>query len=345
MAAAEVLLPATLVGSLPKPSWLAEPNRLWAPWLLDGEKLPEAQRDAVQVALREQENAGLHVVSDGEQTRNHFVTSLLYALDGVDLARRRTVRIRDRYEASVPVVVGPVAREWPVFVDGARNFREQTSRRTKFTLPGPMTMVDTLFDEYYGSREKLAWEFARVLNEEARDLEALGIDVIQFDEPAFNVYADEVRDWGIHALMRAREGLRCKTAVHICYGYGIPANNQWKTSLGAEWRQYESIFPLLAASTLDQISVEYAKSHVPVELLQLLRGKDVLVGAVDVSNDHVETPAAVASTLRAALPHVGAEHLQACTNCGMVPLSRPAAYAKLRALAAGAAIVRRELEG
>jgi 5-methyltetrahydropteroyltriglutamate--homocysteine methyltransferase len=339
------LLPATLVGSLPKPSWLAERQRLWAPWLLEGERLLEGQQDAVRLALRDQEAAGLQIVSDGEQTRRHFVTTLIEALDGVDFAQRRTVRIRNRYDADVPVVVGPVARRRPVFVEAARFFRSQTSHQTKFTLPGPMTMVDTLHDDHYRSREKLAWEFARILNEEARELEALGIDVIQFDEPAFNVYMDEVRDWGVAALMRAREGLRCKSAVHICYGYGIAANIEWKKTLGSQWRQYESTFPLLAASAIDQISLECASSRVPIELIELLRGKDVLVGAIDVATERVETPEEVAATLRAALRHVAADHLYACTNCGMVPLSRPAVSAKLRALAAGAAIVRRELGG
>jgi 5-methyltetrahydropteroyltriglutamate--homocysteine methyltransferase len=341
----ELLIPITLVGSLPKPAWLAEPHRLWAPWLLHGERLAEGQRDAVTLAVHDQEAAGLDIVGDGEQTRNHFVTTFIEALDGVDFGRRRTVRIRNRYDAEVPVVVGQVSRTWPVFVDEARFFRAQTSRRTKFTLPGPLTMVDTLYDDYYGSREKLAWEFARILNEEARELEAAGIDVIQFDEPAFNVYMDEVRDWGIATLMRACEGLRCKTAVHICYGYGIPPNLEWKRTLGPEWRQYESTFPLLAASGIDQVSLECAGSRVPIELMELLRGKDVLVGAIDVTTERVETAAEVAATLRAALRHVGAEHLQACTNCGMVPLARRAVSAKLRALAAGTAIVRRELAG
>ena len=284
-------------------------------------------------------------MSDGEQTRRHFVTTLIEGLDGVDFEHRQTVRIRNRYDAQVPVVVAPVSRRQPVFVDDARFLRSATQRRIKYTLPGPMTMVDTLYDAHYHSREKLAWAFAEILNEEARAIEAAGVDVLQFDEPAFNVYFDEVRDWGIAALERAAQGLRCKTAVHICYGYGIKANIDWKKTLGGEWRQYENTFPLLAASSIDQVSLECANSKVPLELIGLLSGKDVLVGAIDVATERVESAEEVAATLRAALAFVPAEKLYACTNCGMVPLPREVARAKLHALGAGAALARRAWEG
>ena len=338
------ILQTTIAGSLPKPAWLAAPGQLWAPWLLQGEALAEGRRDAVRIALRDQELAGIDIVTDGEQTRRHFVTSYLEHLEGVDFERTVTVRIRNRYDAKVPQVVGPVSRRRAVHAEDARFLRAQTARPIKFTLPGPMTMVDTLYDAHYRSRERLALAFAAILNAEARDLEALGVDVIQFDEPAFNVYFDEVRDWGIAALMQAGEGLQCRTAVHICYGYGIKANIDWKHTLGAEWRQYEGIFPLLANSAIDQVSLECAGSRVPLELLALLRGKDVLVGAIDVATGEVETPEQVASTIRAALKYVAPEKLFPCTNCGMVPLARELASAKLHALAAGAAIVRREIE-
>jgi 5-methyltetrahydropteroyltriglutamate--homocysteine methyltransferase len=337
------LLRTTIAGSLPKPAWLAEPVRLWAPWKLEGDLLAEAKRDAVRLALRDQEQAGIDIVSDGEQTRQHFVTTFIAHLDGIDFQRTKTVRIRDRYDADVPVVAGPVARKQPVYVDDARFLRVETARQVKFTLPGPMTMVDTLYDGYYHSREKLAWEFAKILNEEARELAAVGVDVIQFDEPAFNVFFDEVRDWGVRALERAAAGLTCRTAVHICYGYGIQANIDWKKTLGAEWRQYEQTFPLLQASTINQISLECCNSHVPIELIGLLKGKDVLVGAIDVATDRIETPDEVAATIRQALDYVAPEQLYPCTNCGMVPLTRAVARAKLQALAAGAALVRKEL--
>jgi len=236
-----------------------------------------------------------------------------------------------------------VRRPKPVHSDDVKFLRAATNHPVKFTLPGPMTMVDTLYDEYYKSREKLAMAFAEILNQEATELAALGVDVIQFDEPAFNVYFDEVREWGVAALERARRGLKCKTAVHICYGYGIEANIKWKESLGAQWRQYENTFPLLAKSSIDQVSLECANSHVPIELIALLQGKDVLVGAIDVANPRVETPEDVAKVIREALKHVPKERLYPCTNCGMVPLARDVAAGKLAALGAGAALVREEL--
>ena len=339
------LLPTTIAGSLPKPAWLAEPLALWAPWKLEGDALAQGKRDAVRLALFDQEHAGIDIVTDGEQTRRHFVTTFIECLDGVDFANKKTVRIRNRYDADVPMVVGPVSRRHPIYVDDARFLRGETDRKVKYTLPGPMTMVDTLYDSHYKSRQKLAWAFAEILNEEARAIAATGVDVIQFDEPAFNVYFDEVRDWGVAALERAAQGLSCKTAVHICYGYGIKANNDWKKSLGSEWRQYEQTFPLLARSHIAQVSLECANSHVPIDLIDLLAGKDVLVGAIDVASNRVETPGDVAATIRSALKFVPAERLFPCTNCGMVPLSREIARAKLRALAAGAALVRGELGG
>src|ERR1700675_2157235 len=337
------LVPTTIAGSLPKPEWLAPSHQLWAPWLLEGEKLAEGKRDAVRLALFDQERAGIDIVTDGEQTRRHFVTTLIENLAGVHFEHKKTVRIRNRYDADVPVVVGPVARTHPIYVEDAHFLRGQTGRKVKFTLPGPMTMVDTLYDDHYRSREKLAWAFAEILNEEARAIEATGVDVIQFDEPAFNVYFDEVRDWGIAALERAAHGLKCTTAVHICYGYGIKANIDWKKTLGSEWRQYEQTFPLLAQSAIGQVSLECANSHVPLELLGLLAGKDVLVGAIDVATDRLETPEEVAATIRAALRFVPAERLYPCTNCGMVPLARSVAQGKLKALGRGAATVGAEL--
>jgi 5-methyltetrahydropteroyltriglutamate--homocysteine methyltransferase len=337
------LLPTSTVGSLPKPSWLAQPETLWSPWKLQGDALVEGKQDALRIAVQEQRRRGIHIISDGEQTRQHFVTTFIEHLTGVDFERRETVRIRDRYDASVPTVVGAVSREKPVFVDDARFLREQTDQPIKWALPGPMTMIDTLADRHYRSREKLAWEFATILNQEAKELEAAGVDIIQFDEPAFNVFFDEVRDWGVAALERATEGLRAQTAVHICYGYGITANTEWKATLGSEWRQYEQTFPLLQRSTLDIVSLECQHSHVPMELIELIRGKKVMLGAIDVASDAVETPEEVADTLRRALAFVDADKLLPSTNCGMAPLSRDVALGKLSALSAGAAIVRDEL--
>lgn len=337
------LLPTSTAGSLPKPSWLARPETLWAPWELAGDDLAEAKRDALRLSLAEQQHAGIDIVSDGEQSRQHFVTTFIEHLDGVDFDNRATVRIRDRYDASVPTVVGAVSRQKPVFVDDARFLRSLTSQPIKWALPGPMTMIDTLFDAHYGSREELAWEFAAILNQEARELEAAGVDIIQFDEPAFNVFFDDVNDWGVAALERAIEGLTCQTAVHICYGYGIEANTTWKKTLGDEWRQYERTLPSLHSSGIDIVSLECHNSHVPLDLLGLIRGKKVMVGAIDVATTAVESPEEVADTLRAALRFVDPEHLLPSTNCGMAPLPRGIARAKLSALAAGAEVVRAEL--
>ena len=335
------MLETTIAGSLPKPSWLAEPKKLWPAWRLDGDALREGKRDATLIALKVQETAGIDIVSDGEQARQHFVHGFLEGIDGIDFARRVPMGIRNnRYEALVPTVTGPLRRRGAVHACEALIARTHTNRQLKFTLPGPMTICDTVADAHYGDRARMAMAFADLLNEEARELAAIGVDVIQFDEPAFNVYLDEVVDWGIAALHRAIDGVECKTAVHICYGYGIQANIDWKRSLGAEWRQYERIFPALAASRIDQVSLECANSHVPLELLRLLAGKDVLVGAIDVATDRPETPDEVAATLEAALRFVPADRLYPCTNCGMAPLDRTLAGQKLAALAAGAALVR-----
>ena len=338
------MLATTIAGSLPKPSWLAEPETLWAPWRVARESLQEAQRDAVRLALADQEAVGIDVVTDGEQSRQHFVHGFLERLEGIDFGKRVTIGIRaDRYKAEVPTVTGPIARRAPVHVDEVRWARAHTTRRLKFTIPGPMTIVDTLADEHYHDRARLALAFARVINEEARELVAAGLDVLQLDEPAFNVYMDDVAAWGIEALHRATEGLACTTAVHICYGYGIKANVDWKKTLGAEWRQYERTFPLLAKSRIDQISLECANSRVPLELLDLLRGKDVMAGVIDVATHEVETAEQVAARIREVMRHVEPARLLPCTNCGMVPLPRAVARAKLQALGAGSGLVRREL--
>jgi len=337
------LLPTSTAGSLPKPSWIAEPDKLWSPWKLHDDELIDGKQDALRVALQEQKYAGIDIVGDGEQTRQHFVTTFIEHLSGVDFEKREVVKIRDRYDASVPTVVGPVSCPNPVFVEDAKFLRQQTDQPIKWALPGPMTMVDTLYDDHYKSRGKLAWEFAKILNQEARELEAVGVDIIQFDEPAFNVFFDEVNEWGIACLEKAIEGLKCETVVHICYGYGIKANTDWKLTLGSEWRQYEEVFPKLQQSNIDIISLECHNSLVPIELLELIRGKKVMVGAIDVATETIETPEEVAATLREALKYVDADKLYPCTNCGMAPLSRAVARGKLNALQAGAEIVRREL--
>ncbi len=336
------MFPTTIAGSLPKPAWLAEPNRLWAPWRLSGAELEAGKLDATLLAIKLQEDAGIDVVTDGEQARQHFVHGFLERVSGIDFAHKVEIGIRNnRYKALVPTVTGPVRLNGRVHEAEARHARAHTARKLKFTLPGPMTIVDTIADRHYGDRVKMAFAFADALNAEARALERDGIDVIQFDEPAFNVYMDDVIAWGIEALHRAVDGLRCTTAVHICYGYGIEANIAWKATLGNEWRQYEKIFPALAASRIHQVSVECRNSKVPLGLLSLLKGKDVLVGVIDVATDAVETPEQVADTIEAVMQYVPRERIVACTNCGMAPMRRDLAEAKLFALGRGAALARK----
>ncbi len=335
------MFPTTVAGSLPKPSWLAEPNKLWAPWRLAGEELAAAKLDATLIAVKLQEDAGIDIVVDGEQSRQHFVHGFLEFVDGIDFSHKVEMGIRaDRYKAMVPQVVGELRLKGRVHGAEARLARAHTRRKLKITLPGPMTIVDTIADAHYGDRVRMAMAFAALLNEEARALEADGVDVIQFDEPAFNVYMEAVSEWGIAALHRAIDGLRCTTAVHICYGYGIKANIDWKATLGSEWRQYEAIFPALAASRIDQVSVECRNSRVPMRLLSLLKGKDVLVGAIDVATDQVETAEDVAAVIGEAMQHVPKERIVACTNCGMAPMRRDVALAKLTALGRGAELAR-----
>ena len=336
--------PATIAGSLPKPAWLAEPNKLWPTWQLKGAALQDAKRDATLLVIKLQEDAGIDIVTEGEQSRRHFVHGFLEFVEGIDFAKQVPMGIRkNRYTAMVPTVTGPLLLKGRVHQTEARLARAHTRRKLKITLPGPMTIVDTIADTYYGDRPKLAMAFAELLNAEARALAAEGVDTIQFDEPAFNVYMDEVKDWGIDTLHRAIEGLDCTTAVHICYGYGIKANLEWKESLGGRWTQYQEIFPAIARSRIKQVSVEAKNSRVPMELISLLEGKDILLGVIDVAHEEIETAEDVLATLEQASRHVAKERLFPCTNCGMAPMQWDIAFAKLMALGSGAALARQRL--
>ena len=338
-----MMFPSTVAGSLPKPSWLAEPNKLWPQWRQQGDELAAAKLDATLLALRWQEDAGIDIVCDGEMSRQHFVHGFLEFVDGIDFSHKIEMGIRaDRYKAMVPVVRGELKLKGRVHQAEARYARTHTGRKLKITLPGPMTISDTIADSHYGDKVKMAMAFADLLNKEARALEADGVDVIQFDEPAFNVFMGEVAGWGIEALHRAIDGLKCTTAVHICYGYGIKANIDWKNSLGGEWRQYEEIFPALAKSRIQQVSVECINSRVPMKLLSLLEGKDVLIGVIDVATDEIETPERVAQVIGDVMKFVPKEKIVACTNCGMAPMRREVAEGKLNALGAGAKLARQK---
>jgi 5-methyltetrahydropteroyltriglutamate--homocysteine methyltransferase len=336
------LFKTTIAGSLPKPEWLAETGKLWPAWRAEGAALAQAKRDATLLWLKEQEDAGIDIASDGEQSRQHFVHGFLEFVEGIDFEHKVKMGIRDnRYDAMVPQVTGALRLKGRVHQAEARILRSHSKGKIKITLPGPMTIVDTVADRHYGDRAKLAMAFAELLNQEAAALQKDGIDVIQFDEPAFNVYMEDVSKWGIAALHRAIQGLKCTTCVHICYGYGIQANIDWKRTLGEQWRQYEQIFPALAKSRIKQVSLECIHSHVPIELLKLLKGKDVLVGVIDVASDTVETPQEVAEVIQKASKYVPANRLFPCTNCGMAPMARDIAVKKLQALGAGAALARK----
>lgn len=340
------MLKTTVAGSLPKPAWLAETEKLWAPWRLEGAELEQGKADATLIWIKEQEDAGIDIVSGGEQYRVHFVHGFLEHCNGIDWEKKTRMGIRDdRYVVDVPTVTGPVSRKYSIHSDEVKFARPHATGGMKFTLPGPMTICDTIANEHYASRPDMAMAFAELLNEEARELEALGVDVIQFDEPAFNAFMKDTVDWGVAALERAAEGLKCKTAVHICYGYGIKENIDWKKTLGSEWRQYEETFPAINSSKIDQISLECANARVPLELIGLLKDKDVMVGAIDVASMDIETPEQVVATLKAAMKYVDPERTYPCTNCGLAPLPRDVAVGKLRALGAGAAMLRKELGG
>ena len=338
-----MIFPSTVAGSLPKPAWLAEPNKLWPQWRLQGDELAAAKLDATLLAIKWQEDAGIDIVCDGEMSRQHFVHGFLEFVDGIDFAHKVEMGIRgDRYKAMVPVVRGELKLKGRVHQTEARFARTHTRHKLKFTMPGPMTISDTVADAHYADKIKMAMAFAELLNQEARALEKDGVDVIQFDEPAFNVFMGEVSGWGIEALHSAIDGLKCTTAVHICYGYGIKANIDWKSTLGNEWRQYEEIFPALAKSRIGQVSVECINSHVPLKLLSLLQGKDVLVGVIDVATDKVETPQQVEQVIAEVMKYVPKDKIVACTNCGMAPMRRDIAEAKLIALGKGVALARKK---
>lgn len=332
----------TIAGSLPRPTWLAGPRQLYAPWHLEGETLREGQDDAVALWLAEQNAAGIDIVTDGEQRRRHYIWGFLEALGTVDfetLGSRKSRGQRYAGETKAPRLMSELTWTEPVMVQALEFARAHTDRVIKVTLPGPMTLADSLIDEFGGrSDADLAMAYADLLNKEARALADAGCEVIQIDEPCFNIYIDEVADWGMEALERAFDGVSATRAVHICYGYGSPIVLAWKNA-NEDWSHYHHTLPLLAKSSIDQVSVECAASGVDLAVLEALEGKDVLVGVIDVGTEEVESPELVAERISAALNHVDAGHLIACTDCGMVPRSRASAAGKLHALAKGAALV------
>src|SRR5712692_1909791 len=340
------MLQTMIVGSLPRPTWLAPPNQMYVTPKLEGDALKEGQDDAVLLALADQQEASLDIVTDGEQRRRHYIWGFCEGIEGIDFSRLVKITTRGcRYGnqlVDAARVTGPVRRQGSIMLEALHFLKRHTTKPVKVTLPGPMTTTDTLADEHYGSRRALAADLAKALNEEAIELAENGCDIVQFDEPCFNIYLDEVEEWGIRTLEEAAKGVHAKTAVHICYGYGTPVVLQWKTK-NTDWSHYHRTLPLLRTSTINQISVECAASGVDPAVLALAKGKDLMVGVIDVGTEEVETPETVAARIRTALQYVSPDHLYPCTDCGMVPRSRIAARGKMKALADGAWLVRTEL--
>lgn len=338
------MLQTMITGSLPRPTWLVPAGQMYVHWKLESDTLAEGQDDAVLLALLDQDEAGIDIVTDGEQRRRHYIWGFVEELEGVDFTRLAKIPTRGgRYGNTVDAarVVGPLRRRTSTVREGVRFLKSHTDKPIKVTLPGPMTTVDTLADEYFRDRRVLAVELAKLLNDEAHELVEAGAAIVQFDEPCFNIYLDELEDWGIRALEQAAHGIRAKTAVHICYGYGTGIVLKWKTT-NTDWSHYWRSLPLLRTSTIDMISIELAASGVDPAVLAEARGKDLMVGVIDVGTEQIETPAIVAERIRRVLPYVDPERLYPSTDCGMIPRSRAAARGKMKSLAAGAALVRAE---
>jgi 5-methyltetrahydropteroyltriglutamate--homocysteine methyltransferase len=339
------MLQTMIVGSLPRPTWLVPPGQMYVDWKLENHMRNESLDDAVLLALTDQQEAGLDIFTDGEQRRRHYIWGFIEGLDGVDFSKLVKIPTRGgRYGSMVDAarVVGPVRRRGSITVDAVRFVKRHTASLVKVTLPGPMTTTDTLADEFYKNRRTLAIELAKQLNDEAHELAEAGADIIQFDEPCFNIYLDEVEEWGIRTLEDAAKGIHAKKAVHICYGYGVPVVLQWKTK-NTDWSHYWRTLPLLRTSTIDMISIECAASGVDPAVLSEAKGKDLMVGVIDVGTEEIETPETVAARIRRLLPYIEPDHLYPCTDCGMIPRSRATARGKMKALAAGAWLVRSEL--
>ena len=336
---------ATGVGSLPKPAWLQAPSAMnagekdhhgkGADWRFEGEALRAAQDDAVRVAIHDQQQAGLDIVSDGEQRRRSYMTYVTMRLEGFDYETLGEKWIRNgRRLAKVGRCVGPIQRTGPILKEDLAFLMAETERPVKVTLPGPMTVVDSTFDAHYQDEKALAFAIADALNAEARELDALGPAVIQFDEPVFSRYPDKVEQWGVEALDRACAGLNASTCAHICYSYPMPGVPRPIIDT------YPAILAALEESIVDQLALEFQASGLDPSVLRRCPSKTVLYGCIDNGTSEVESPEQVAATLLAAAEHLPPEQLQAAPDCGLVPLEAPAARAKLAAMVAGARLAR-----
>ncbi len=340
-----MLFPTTIAGSLPKPEWLAEPNTLWAPWKSKGDELARAKRDATMLAVKLQEDAGVDIVTEGEQARQHFVHGFLEKVDGIDFAHKVEMGIRkDRYKAMVPQVVAPLTLKGRVHADEARVARTHTTRKLKFTLPGPMTIIDTVADRYYGDKRQDGVRLRRTA--QRRGQGAAGRR--RRRDPVRRARLQRLHGRSLRLGHQGAGARRRGPDLHHRRAHLLRLRHQGQHRLesrrwAAEWRQYEDIFPAIAKSPIQQVAIECRNSKVPLDLLALLPGKIIQAGVIDVASDTVETAEDVVKVIEAVSKFVPKSNIVATTNCGMAPMRRDIAEAKLTALGAGAKLARQKL--
>jgi 5-methyltetrahydropteroyltriglutamate--homocysteine methyltransferase len=340
------LLPTSLVGSYPQPDWLIDRERLagrFPPrvrakelWRVAPEYLDQAQDDATLIAIRDQELAGLDIITDGEMRRESYSNRFATALDGVDMDNHGTALDRSGHPNPVPRVVGEIRRRNPVEVRDVEFLRANTDRQIKITVPGPFTMAQQAQNDFYATEEEMALAYADALNGEIKDLFAAGADVIQVDEPYMQARPEKARQYGVKALNRALEGVTGRTAMHICFGYAAVIH---------ERPAGYSFLPELAECCVQQISIETAQSNLDTSVLEKFKDKTIILGVLDLSTHEIETPEIVAARIRRALPHISPDRVIVAPDCGLKYLPRPVAFGKMKAMADGAKIVRAELEG
>jgi len=340
------LLPTTLVGSYAQPDWLIDREKLagrFPPrvrarelWRVAPDWLEEAQDDATILAIRDQERAGLDIITDGEQRRESYSNRFATALEGVDLDNPGMALDRSGHPNPVPRITGKVRRMHPVEVRDVAFLRANTDRKIKMTVPGPFTMSQQAQNDFYEDEEELAMDYAAAVNEEVKDLFAVGADIVQLDEPYMQARPEPARKFGLKALNRALDGVDGVTAVHICFGYAAIIH---------ERPSGYSFLPELADSSAQQISIETAQSHLDCSVLKTLPGKTILLGVLDLSDKSVETPETVAERIRRGLAHVDAAHVIVAPDCGLKYLPRDTAFGKMQSMVEGANIVRAELGG
>jgi 5-methyltetrahydropteroyltriglutamate--homocysteine methyltransferase len=339
-----MLLPTSLVGSYPQPDWLIDREKLagrFPPrvrarelWRVAPEWLDEAQDDATLLAIRDQERAGLDIITDGEMRRESYSNRFANALDGVDLDNPGTALDRSGHPNPVPRVVGKISRRHAVETRDVEFLRANTDRKIKITVPGPFTMAQQAQNDFYASEREMALDYAAAVNAEIKDLFAAGADYVQIDEPYMQARPEKAREYGLDALNAALDGVKGATAVHICFGYAAIIH---------ERPAGYSFLPELSGCGVHQVSIETAQSNLDTAVLENLRGKTIILGVIDLSTHDVETAETVAARIKRALPHVDADKVIVAPDCGMKYLPRAAAFGKMRAMSEGAALVRAEL--